>query len=180
MSLFRKLYPSELENIIDELDKENKLNEVHLKNLSQYISKIYTISISFSLITGLVVLLSSHSLIMKIVGIGAAVIFFGGMRSRLNYLLRTYTVILSYGTKSNATVTHFSKSNGVGGASWRIDYEYVVNERNLKASVKHIPNEFFFKKYEIGEQVEIYIDPTYQHITVPAVPKLIKTFNLRK
>jgi len=117
---------------------------------------------------------------MKIVGIGAAVFFFGDMRSRLNYLLRTYTVILSYGTKSNATVTHFSKSNGVGGTGWSIDYEYVVNERHLKSSVQQIPNDFFFKKYEIGEQVEIYIDPTYQHITVPAVPKLIKTFNLRK
>jgi len=49
MSLFRQLYPSELENIIDELDKEDKLNKVHLKNLNQYISKTYIISISFSL-----------------------------------------------------------------------------------------------------------------------------------
>tara|TARA_B100001093_G_C26017290_1_gene672354 strand:- start:68 stop:364 length:297 start_codon:yes stop_codon:yes gene_type:complete len=92
-------------------------------------------------------------------------------------MLTSFPKVFSLGTLVKGRVEKFYRY-GVSNNAWSMRYSYNFNSNNYSQKTTRITNGIKSKKYNNGDNIDVYLLPESPRISAPAVNSLIEKFKL--
>jgi len=177
------LFSKDVREIIAKLRAEGRLNEDVLKNLKGFFWVNGLQGFCFALLPLLLIPAGMKGYVPLILCAVLVSIAVSDFLFRIKKLPNRFIPLYLFGSVAKGEVNRDYRTEGMIGnysVGWDVWYKFTVKNKIYEASLRKIPIQFWSRRYQSGEEIDVYYDPLNPENNFPDIQNLGAFFNLVK